>query len=526
MSRIGCKSYRIKSIGLALAFFLSAPLFAGDLGSLPFDHRRLLLIQMDKTEIPKSLVLTQILDEMRTRGRYQWVLASKPGEPVLPVTVPRDFSWDSPPSVQKMAEKYGVDGLLWIQQRDQEILLKWYDGTGGLPLVFDSTFLTSDANASTRIHSWMDSIWGKFPGVGFVAKRDSKFLYFEGAAENQLKPGTMVSILRVESVTRHKLFKTLAEFKASPVGKARVISVEKVLAKAEVVEESSLDPIKMGDRYQVAPVSTVAAEPVAPIVDAKPVAVATSDEKPADQNESSSNLGTVGLMAAYGQTQHSEKTVDGVDPSLKRNAPAFEVNAMAYVTSQWLAWLDYRYRFSTFVNPGSHFNNLGYLNARVNSFSILGGYRFFMGNLMGALSPAENRDFWLAPFVGYRRYTFTAKDQTLNYGPTSKTWNSMALGFQLRFPFSEKWHVRMVASKSIFVAFSEGTDLSGGNPSPSASEFAGSLYMNVSKDSAVGAGFRYQTLAVRYDGTGTRAVAATSATVKVSELTLNYETSF
>lgn len=525
MLRMRGNAYRIKRVGAVLALFLSVAVRAADLGALPFDHRRLLLVQMDKTQVPSEKVLAHILDEMRIRGRCQWVLASQPGNPITPVMVPRDFSWDSAPSVQKMAEKYGVDGLVWLQQRDQEILLKWYDGKEGLPLVFDSVYLREGGKNTERVAQWIASIWAKFPGVGFVAKRDAKFVYFEGSEETALKPGGLVSVLRVESVTRHQLFKTLADFKASLVGKARVVSVDKLLAKAEVLEESPLDPIRMGDRYQIE--ATVAPEAAAVGVDAKAPAPIAQDSGVVEMI-GGGGLGSIAFSGAYGSLTHAEQTTDGQNPQLKRNAPGFELEAMGHVTSRWVGWMNYRYRFAAFAKPGALFNNESYLNARFNSLAFLVGYRFFFSGMESevGVETARANDLWIAPFAGYRGYSFTAGDQTLNYGPTTKKWNSLSFGVQMRFPFGDDWHARIVGAKSMFLAFRETDEESGGNASPSAAEIAASLFVNTSDSSAVGLGFRYQTLSATYDGAGTRGVSATKVDVSVSELMLTYEAKF
>ncbi|HVJ63956.1 MAG TPA: hypothetical protein VM901_01740 [Bdellovibrionota bacterium] len=520
------KAHLTKSLGIALAFFLSAisPSVSrsAELGPLPFDHRRLLLVQMDKTEIPKAPVLAQILDDMRVRGRYQWVLASRPGEPVAAVMVPRDFSWDSPPSVKKMAERYNVDGVLWIQQRDQEILLKWFDGKEGLPLVYESTFLRADAKeaaqSAQRISTWIASIWARFPGVGFVAKRDAKYLYFEGAEENSLKPGDIVKILRVESATRHKLFKTLAEFQTSQVGMAKVVSVDKLLAKAEVTEESSLDPVKMGDRYE--PVATQMVESKSAPAAATPSAQAPNEvegDRWSSVFNTNGKLGAAALFIGYGQSLHNEKTVDGVNPELKRNAPALEAEAMMFITNKWLAWANYRYRFATFTNPPAAYS-LDSINARVTSMALTVGHRFML---------EESTGLWVAPFIGYRTYGFTAGEQNSQYGPSSKKWNAPVLGVHLEFPFDDRWLLRVVGSRSIFISYSEKDDLSGGAPRPSASELGATLWLKLGKDNSLGGGFRYQSLSTQYNGVGTVGrVEAKSVTLKVSELRLGYESRF
>ncbi len=516
MSRIGCRSYIIKSLGVALAFFLSPISRGSELGPLPFDHRRLLLVKMDQTQIPAPRVLSQILDDMRTKGRYQWVLASRPGESIAPVRVPRDFSWDSPPSVQKMAERYNVDGVLWIQQRDQEILLKWYDGKGGLPLVFESTFLRSDGKDpeqdALRVSAWMSSVWARFPGVGFVAKRDSKYLYFEGAEENTLKAGDLVKIIRVESVSRHKLFKTLAEFKTSQVGQAKIVAVEKLLAKAEVTEESSLDPVKMGDRYELVPIQ-VAPETIETKV-APPTSQVLGDLPPM----TSDGMGAVGVSLGYGKTAHSEEATNGADPSLARNAPAFEFDAMAYVTTRWMAWVNYRYRFATFTDPSIEYPQAS-IAARFTSAGLSVGHRFMIDETAG---------LWIAPFAGFRSYSFSVSsgDQDPNYGPTTKLFKSLAIGFHLRFPFNDVWSAKLLASKSMFLAYSEKDETSGGTPRPTAAELGATVWARTFEDSSLGLGFRYQTLGVVYEGAGTRGETSKNASLKISELLVSYETRF
>lgn len=534
---MGTQIHRIKRLVAVLAFFLASVASAKSLASLPFDHRRLLLVQMEQTKVPNQAALSQILDEMRLKGRCQWVLASKPGEPIGPVLVPKDFSWDSPPSVRKMAEKYEVDGLVWIQQRGQEILLKWYDAKDGMPLVFESIFVAADEPELPRIKSWIGSIWSKFPGVGYVAKRDSKFVYFEGAAENALEIGTEIKILRVESASRHQLFKTFVDFKATPVGRAKIVSIDKTLARAELLEESNLDPVKMGDRYDVLETKTQISA-VQEVISSDTDALNNSQQaQDSDVSEPlpASHHGTLAVVLGYGRTSHSEVTEDGVDPELKRNAPALELHASGFITSKWMGWADYRYRFSSFKNPGSNFNNESFLNARLTSLGFLFGYRFSLGDSLQSVeeSLTGSRSFlggddrlWIAPFVGYRKYSFVAVDQTLNYGPTSKSWSALAIGVNLRFPLSDAWHVRVAASKSIFMSFTEGDEKRGGNPAPTAAEVTSSLHVKTSKSDNIGLGFRYQSLGATYDGAATQGVTATRVSVKVSELMLSYETLF
>jgi hypothetical protein len=522
MSRIGINFYTIKSLGFALVFFLSPFIHAADLGPLPFDHRRLLLVQMDQTQIPSSKVLSQILDDMRIRGRYQWVLASRPGEPLEPVRVPRDFSWDSPPSVQKMAQRYKVDGLLWIQQRGQEILIKWYDGKEGMPLVFESTFLRADVNSTAtkadqdvqRVSTWISSIWARFPGQGFLAKRDSKFVYLEGSQENDLKAGDLLKVVRVTSVTRHNLFKTIAEFKTSHVGQVKVVAVDKLLARAEVIEESSLDPLRMGDRYEL-----MAVQEVPVVLPQKPAEAAEQNASSDGQGFSefpSSGLGAVTGAVGYGKTNHQEKTVGGEDPGLQRNAPSAELQVTGHITTRWVGWLEYRFRWAKFTTPPDVYE-LDSIGARFTSLGFHVGHRFMLD-----ASP----DFWVAPFLGYRGYSFTAADDSVEYGPTSKKWHTLALGVHLRFPFDDKWGLRLNASKSMFIAYSEQELLSGGTPKPSAAEVGASLWLNLDSEHALGAGFRYQVLGASYTGAGTRGVDSTSTSLKISELLLSYESRF
>ncbi len=504
----------------SLALLALCTLTASAQSQWPFDQRQILLVQSEGLSVPDPLTLAQIMDVFVQKGRVRWMTQKGGPGQIVPVEVPKDFAWQSSPSVRNLGLKYKVDGIVSLISRGAQIDLRWYSTIDGQPLFFESLYLPAagprpaeEEIRRKRLRDWLLELWAKIPGRGFVVKRDIGTLQLEGGVAEGLKVGDKLELLRLQDLQRHPLLKTLIGIKSSLTGTATVTSVGEPFSSAKVDYEAQLDPIREGDRYHV-----VVQMNAAPLADVNVPKAAEEEVGESFLPKLTSKILDLDGRLSWATLKHEESTASD-DYKLQARGLGFNVLTRLYVTRTWIAGLDLGFGPGAYADLPDDYGSTK-IDAGWSSTRFYTGYRMIVDEA-SELGAAE-----VAFTAGYRRFLAKADGGPAALAPSAKSYTGIDLGLELKMPILEKWSVRMALGRVLGTGLTEEPETSGDTVSSSLWSFDGGLRMQMDGDSNIGAGVSILEATSIFKGEGTRATPAKKTKAGVSQFYLSYERRF
>ncbi|MBS1984014.1 MAG: hypothetical protein JST16_07555 [Bdellovibrionales bacterium] len=518
-------------------------------GSWPFDQRTILLAKTEGNDFPDDLTTAQVLDVFVRRGRVRWVFQRGGRGQIVPVEIPRDFPWQSSLSVKQLGLRYKVDGVVLLRQKGMEIDLRWYGTADGEPLFFENVKLPAagprpeeENLRKKRISDWVEDIWLRIPGRGYVVKRDMTTLNIEGAAAAGVKVGDTLEIRRLEQARRHPLLKTLIGISSSMSGLATVTQVDEPFSTAKIDFESSADPIQEGDRYDIRPAAgTQPALPgAAPGAEAKTEQVKTADgrvimpllgdkkkksakdaeeedENVSDDQEPASSpakiIDVTGRLT-WSSLTHNETTSAG-NPTMSGSGVGLDAVLRGYITRTWV--VDAHFGFSQVaLSDSSNLIGTDSLSAHVMNFRIAPAYRFIF--LEDPNTPGE-----FSFSVGYQSFNFSVGQSDKALAPVSKSYSGLDFGLQVRVPVVEKFSVFGGVTRIVSLSLTESPKTTGAASTDDAFwSFEAGLAYQVQPDSFLTGGIQSMSSSSNFTGTGTRTTAALSNSISLTNYFVGY----
>ncbi|NCN28647.1 hypothetical protein GW915_13870 [bacterium] len=496
----------------------------------PFDQRQILLVKEEGKGFPDELTAAQIMDVFVRRGRIRWVTQSAPKGLVLPVETPSDFAWHSTPAVRKLGLRHKTDGIMVLSQEDSRIDLKWYATLDGLPLFFETVKLPaveSDEEwkkiRKDRLTKWVDGVWDRIPGHGYVVQRDGGSLLLEGVESTEAEIGDKVDTVRIQSLERHPVLKTIVKVETTDTGYGKILSVSKDLSKAEVIYEAEIDPIEAGDRYIVADSKEAKVPDKLLNSGAKKTKESPKVKAPKGGRvsffENKKKMVDLSAALTFSSLTHKE-TVSGNSYEMKSASlsPGVDLRALLYFTHAWVMGADISMAFLGFKNPPAAYG-VDSISSGLSSFNIYGGYRFLLLEKLAA--PAD-----LKILAGYRSWSLSMQNTSSNIAPSAKTFSGLEIALAAGFPIYKGLAAEFRGGRTLGSSLSEKPLTSGDAPDPTFWTFGGKLTYAISKMGQFELSYMMEAAASNFDGSGQRTSAATSISVQRKVVGAGYTYAF
>lgn len=510
-------------------------------GAWPFDHRQILLVRDEKLPFPDDLTAAQFLDVFVKRGRVRWITLKGGEGQFLPIEVPRDFPWQSTNAVRQLGLKHQADGVVLLVQKGVQLDLRWYATLDGQPLFFETLSLplasspAEEVERKKRLQAWLNEIWDRIPGIGYVVSRDMGSLKIEGASQNQMKAGTELEIQRLVELQRHPLLKTLIGIRTQLTGKARLSQVADPLSTAKIEYESQADPIQAGDRYLLAGKNSAALvasgalsntseeskkapEPVIDEQGREKIALfgdGKSEAAPAENKPPEENAGgIVDASAALGIGTATYQEEAGTVYKSKAIAPTIDVDARLYITRDWLLQGDFSMGFLNFKRTPAAYNSS--ISSTTNRVHLGAAYRYIF------LDEGPQKGEFVVG-IGYQRFSL-AMSQVANaiVAPSSKNYSGFNLGFKVQIPVVENYAGLFEASRMFSTTLGE-------SPASSGSEATNLVWMlgvgvkhRLNKEADISVGYRLLTASTNFNGQGSRVRSAANSLFRMNTFFVGY----
>lgn len=496
----------------------------------PFDQRQIVLIKDSDKGFPDDLTVAQIMDIFVKRGRIRWVTKKAGKADIEPIVTPSDFAWHSTPAVRQLGLRHKADGIVYLTQKDSQIDLKWYATLDGLPLFFESISLPaveSDKDwekiRRDRLTKWLNEIWDRIPGHGYVVQRDGGSILLEGVEQMEGTMGQKVDLIRVQSIERHPVLKTIIKINSSDTGYGKILSVGKSLSKAEIIYEAEIDPIQAGDRYILSK-EDAKAVPSALIKKDKKYEIKKESEENKKGNrisffENKKKMIDLTGGATFSSVSHNE-IISGANYNMKSSklAPGFDLRALMYFTHAWIMGLDFSISFFKFKNVPTNYGVTS-IGSGLTSYKVYGGYRFlFLENLA---APAE-----LRILAGYRSWSLSMQNTSTDFAPSAKTFSGLELGIVAGFPIYKGFSAQFQGGRSFGTSLSEKPQTSGDAPDATFWTFGGKFTYALDKMNQLEFNYTYESAAANFDGAGQRTKEATSVTSQRKSIGVGYTYAF
>ena len=515
--------------------------------SWPFDQRNILLARTEGHEFPDDVTVAQILDIFVQKGRVRWVMQKGGRGQILPVDVPGDFPWQSSLSVKKLGLRYKVDGIVQLQQKGTELDLQWYSVSDGEPMFFERVNLPAAGPRKEevdmrrkRLSDFLEDIWLRIPGRGYVIKRDMTTVTIEGGQQVGVKVGDTLEIRRLEQAERHPLLKTFIGIHSTLSGLITVTSVGDPLSTGKIEYESTADPIQEGDRYdfraagaaklgdpKLATGVTPSAPPLAPgerkiipLSGDSAKAPEGTEKKEGEPKEASAiskgYLVDVSGRLGWGSLSHSE-SVPGVTREITGKGIGLDFAARGYMSRSWV--VDGRFGFRHY-NPTDVESSYGAakLGADIAQYRLAAGYRFVF--IEDPSIPGE-----CVVSLGYQRYGFSITKLDIPYTPVGKTYSGLDFGISLKIPVWEAFYAFAGGNRMMGASLTE--SLTTGNATGSTVwNFDAGVIYRLPSGGFASAGIDTSSASASFTGSGNRDIAATSNLITTSTLFAAYTQRF
>ncbi len=330
------------------------------------------------------------------------------------------------PVVHKEAARVtGADTTVLLKTRnigtETEIQLEFRDADG--ELLFSET-------GSVPGYSKMEVRWGlieklfktilaKIPYDGTVTGRTANGLTVD-LGISDLKQGEDLEIVRIVSLQRHPLLKTIVGSDYVRVGRAKVVSVDKTLSFAEVKEEYPGEMIAVGAKVlrAKAPISIRTDDSYVGSrgAEKEPNEKMKNEEDPFDDrlegefDQPKQRYGSLGFDLLYGSLAQSQN-VSSVPTDYTGSGIGGNISGELWVTKNWVLTLGYGFQSATLSGPSGTLGDASW--KRAEGF---GGYRFFPDGTAGIA---------LTGSIGFQSQTFTTPSSGADV--SGKKYNGVAV---------------------------------------------------------------------------------------------------
>lgn len=356
----------------------------------------------------------------------------------------------SPAVHREAARVTGADTTVLLKTRnvgtETEMQLEFRDADGEL-LFSERGSIPGYSNMDARwglIEKLFKTVLAKIPFDGTVTGRTANGITVD-LGVSDVKQGDDLEIVRIVSLQRHPLLKTIVGSDYVRVGRAKVTSVDKTLSFAEVKEEYTGEMIAVGSKVlrSKAPLSIRTDEVdsrARPDKNAKQPKM-REEEDPFEErlegefDQPKQRYGSIGFDLMYGSIAQSQN-VSSVPTDYTGSGIGGNISGELWITKNWILMLGYGFQNATLSSSTG--TTLG--DASWKRAEGFGGYRFFPDGtgaiaLTGSLG-YQSQNFVTPSFgadVSGKKYTGVALrvDGEMIFLPKHKI--SAGFGFQ---PFS------------------------------------------------------------------------------------------
>ncbi len=505
-------------------------------GQWPFDQRQILLARPEGQTFPDDVTAAQIMDVFVKKGRIRWV--TRPGAigQLVPVEIPKDFPWRSGDAVESLGAKYKVDGILMLWTKGSEIQLNWYSTADGQPLFFETLYIpTSGATAEQgekrkqRLTEWLLDVWSRIPGQGYVVRRDMEALEIEGADNEGFKAGDKIELIRLETMERHPVLKTLTGITSSAVGTGEVLSIGSPFSKVKLTYESDLDPVREGDRYRM-----IVNSPNGNSVGSLPGGHSSSTPVANDSQStgSSQRLGEVlgidsrfvelSVNLGYGKLSHLEVTEAADDFLISSNGYLLKLRADLLISRDWFAGFDYGQGLHSFSTLPTEYGETS-LKSGLQSMRVFGAYRWIIeeGQASQGLASTE-----LHLSGGYDRLLAKMAASSSAVAPSQKAYSGIFLGVALKMPIMESFSAKAEINRAFGTSLSEQVESSGATSKNSLWNYDFTVNYLLGPERILSLGLHNFKASSTFSGSGTRTTSGVSASINGLYGSLGYQQTF
>jgi len=412
----------------------------------PFDQRQIVLVKKQAQEFPDERTLAQLMDAFVRLGRVKWVTQKAGVGQIVPFEVPSDFPWRSAPSVRQLGLRYASDGVVALVKRGVQVTLEWYGTADGEPLFFETVNLPDATRAEDeearrkRLLSWIEDIWSRIPGNGYITTRDMTTVTVEGASQVGLKVGMPIEFRRLEKVDRHPLLKTLVGVSSSVTGRGVISEIKGNFAIAQIEYESQVDPIQNGDRYSVLNLESSDSRvlPETKLNNESGTrqrvdSVAANSAK-AMRVEPKYKILDISIGVVGGKHFYEEISENSAEArNMKALTPGFSVGLLAYVNREISMLSNFDFSFGKFSNLSEDYG-VSSFTLGLTGLRVAGAYRFIFNE-------ATLFDGELVVSGGYRRVSLSLSQAAVDFSPSSKMYSGIDLGVGLQVPLENTFRL-------------------------------------------------------------------------------------
>lgn len=309
------------------------------------------------------------------------------------------------------SKNIGNDSEMHLEIRDAQGDLIFVE-TGSLP-----GFSSMDARWG-MVEKLFQAVVARLPYDGTVTGRTATTLTLD-LGSKAVKVGDELDLVRIVSVQRHPLLKTVVGTDYVRVGRARVNHVDRALSFAELLEESPGESAQPGtkilrsraiysSREREEPVNYGPEKKVAPTESSLP----PEERLPGDFEKPRARYGKVGANLLFGSLTHTQTSGSTVSEYSGSGFGA-SVDGELWVTKNWIASLGLGSQSANLSGKGT---DLG--SASWKGFGAYAGYRFFLDAL--------GEESQITGMIGYQtqKYTIPALSSA---NVSGKTYNGFGL---------------------------------------------------------------------------------------------------
>jgi hypothetical protein len=364
--------------------------------------------------------------------------------------------------VHKEAAKVsGADTTVLLKTRnvgtETEMQLEFRDADGEL-LFSETGSVPGYSKMEVRwglIEKLFKTIMAKVPFDGTVTGRTANGITVD-LGISDLKQGEDLEIVRIVSLQRHPLLKTVVGSDYVRVGRAKVMSVDKTLSFAEVKEEYPGEMIAVGAKVlrSKAPISIRTDDSY---VGQESREKNTNEKRKEEEDPFADRLegefdqpkqryGSLGIDLLYGSLAQSQN-VSTVPTDYTGSGIGGNIAGELWITKNWILTLGYGFQSATLASATG--NTLG--DASWKKAEGFGGYRFF---------PDGTGGIALTGSIGFQAQTFTTPSSGADV--SGKKYNGVALRVDGEMVFLPK---HKISAGFGFQPFSSLTDM---GPAPGA----------------------------------------------------------
>jgi hypothetical protein len=317
----------------------------------------------------------------------------------------------------------GADSSALVRTRNvgnsSELVLEIRDRGGDLLFSEQGTIpgFSSMEVRRNQIDRMFRAVVDRIPYDGTVTGRTGPNLTLDLSAD-RVQPGDQVDIVRLVSVQRHPLLRTVIGSDYVRLGRARITGSDRVLSFAELEEMLPGESIQAGARVLVIGGRSgerFSAEPARRASENRPRAPSPKDDSDerlsGDFEKPKARYGEVSGSIQYGSLAHSQ-TGQGATQEYTGSGIGASLQGELWVTRNWIATLGY-----SMINARLGGTSAVLGDGSMKKIELAGGYRFF---------PEGSEDLSITGSLGYISGSFTVPGNGLA-GVGSKKYTGISL---------------------------------------------------------------------------------------------------